>query len=194
MQNNPKKYEVLESLPSNGPMYIPIAENGEKFYQEGFVVRFFKSNGEDWVANFKPGWTDLTFITELPENEILIIAKGMGYIMKPDNETPIATFGISIRHIYNIGNDEYIAFDDTHAEIINKHGVKWTSDRISWDGIEEIVIKNEIVYGKSYESMSIEGNWIDFELDLKTQTLKGGSYNLYEVIQEPKRKWWQFWK
>ena len=33
------KYEVLEHLPPDGPMYIPIAENGEKFYQEGFVVK-----------------------------------------------------------------------------------------------------------------------------------------------------------
>ena len=50
-----KQYEILEALPTYGPMYIPVTENDEAFYSEGFPVRFYKSDGTNWVANFKPG-------------------------------------------------------------------------------------------------------------------------------------------
>ena len=51
-----RRYEILDGLPTYGPMYVPVSEDGEPFYSEGFVVRFYKSDGSEWVANFKPGW------------------------------------------------------------------------------------------------------------------------------------------
>ena len=37
-----KKYEKLDSLPTYGPMYIPITESGESYYSEGLAVKFIK--------------------------------------------------------------------------------------------------------------------------------------------------------
>ena len=64
-------------------MYIPVAEDGEGYYSEGSVVRFIRKDGTDWVANFKPGWTDLSFVKEFREyNRVLVIANGQGYLLK----------------------------------------------------------------------------------------------------------------
>ena len=52
-----RRYEILNALPAYGPMYISISDDGEPYYTEGYVVKFKKRNGEEWVANFKPGWS-----------------------------------------------------------------------------------------------------------------------------------------
>jgi hypothetical protein len=71
------KYEILEALPAYGPMYIPVTENGEGFYSEGFPVRFYKPDGTSWVGNFAPGWTNLNIVYELKEtNNLIVIAGG----------------------------------------------------------------------------------------------------------------------
>jgi translation elongation factor EF-1beta len=188
------KYEILDSLPATGPMYIPVAEGGEKFYQEGFVVRFYKSNGDEWVANFKSGWTDFSYVKELSNHNIIVIANGMGYVMNRDKESPIATFGLTIRQILQINEDEFITFDDTHAEIVNAEGVKWTSERISWDGFEDIELRESIIFGMSYDPMNIEGKLVAFTLDLNTLRVEGGSYQAYETTPGLQKKWWQFWQ
>jgi hypothetical protein len=59
-----KRYEILDGLPSYGPIYISISQDGIPFYSEGFVVRFYKSDGTNWVANFKPGWTNSSGVYE----------------------------------------------------------------------------------------------------------------------------------
>jgi hypothetical protein len=58
------RYEILNSLPVYGPMYVPVTENGKPYYSEGFPVRFFKKDGSEWGANFEPGMT--TFLTYNP--------------------------------------------------------------------------------------------------------------------------------
>ena len=50
-----KQYEILPSLPPYGPIYTPITPDDTRSsnpYSEGFVIRFFTSSGESWVANF----------------------------------------------------------------------------------------------------------------------------------------------
>ena len=166
-----KRYEILESLPVYGPMYIPVTENGEPYYSEGFAVRFYKTDGTNWVANFKPGWTGLNKVFDFPEHDkTIIIAGGLGYIMTPENEKPLSTFG----------------------------------DRISWDGIQNLKFKNNIISGQSYEpSISMEG-WTDFSLNIETKELIGGSYKELTVVnpyvqnivlqnESKSKSWWKIW-
>ena len=49
-----KRYEILNSLPSSGPMYVPVTGNGEPFYSEGVAVRFYKTDGSNWVGTKFP--------------------------------------------------------------------------------------------------------------------------------------------
>jgi hypothetical protein len=39
-----KRFEILEVLPTYGPMYVPVSENVVAFYSEGFLVCFNKAD------------------------------------------------------------------------------------------------------------------------------------------------------
>lgn len=65
-----KRHKILSSLPTYGPMYVPVTANGELFYSEGFPIRFYKPDHTEWVANFQPGWTELKQIIELEKLKI----------------------------------------------------------------------------------------------------------------------------
>ena len=92
--NNTKSFEILESLPTYGPMHISVTENNEPYFSVGFPIRFYKTDKTNWVANFEPGWTKLYGVYEFENKpEIIIIASGKFYLMNPENEKPIEAFG-----------------------------------------------------------------------------------------------------
>lgn len=172
-----KKYEILDGLPPYGPMYIPISKSAEKFYNEGFVVRFFRNDGSNWVGNFKTGWTKYSDVFELPNTDkIIVIAYGQGYIITTEDQRTIATFGIGITKIIRTDNDRFIAVDQTDLAIIEDDGTIWRSERISWDGLEDLTFKNNTVTGLSFGPMELNDSGVPFSFDLDTKELTGGSY------------------
>jgi hypothetical protein len=202
-----KRFEKLNGLPPYGPMYIPVTINDEPFYSEGFVVKFFKSNDEEWVANFQPGWTNYDKIFDFPEhNVVVVIAGGQGYIMNPDEQKPKMTFGITITDVIQHENGSLICSDDINILIMdNKTGEFWQSDRISWDGIRNLKISNNILHGQAYDPTNAEIPWSEFTLNLETKQIIGGTFREFvsrnkmsstSVIKkfEKKKDWWKFWK
>ncbi|MCK8495861.1 hypothetical protein M0L20_28605 [Spirosoma sp. RP8] len=183
MLTNQKRYELLEALPVYGPMYIPVTRNksgSQDFYSQGFVVRFFKSDGSTWVANFKPGMTPYNAVFDFPDTDIIIvIAGGSGYTMNRDHITPIDTFGYGIRMAVRADSQQVAAADYTDIKVINAKGQVWVSRQISWDGIQDLRVEGEIVSGKNYDPMGEE--WVDFTLNLTTRQVKGGSYARYDL-------------
>ncbi|TMI62916.1 MAG: hypothetical protein E6H07_16065 [Bacteroidetes bacterium] len=187
------KYEILEGLPTSGPMYIPISEDGVEFYHEGLVVRFFKDDGTNWVANFKTGWTKYRNVFEIPNTDkIVVIANGQGYIMTPAQQKPVSTFGYAITDLIPSNDGRFIAVDITDLVIINNDATVWRSQRISWDGIEELNVNNNIVTGLSYDPMHDSDEWVNFSFNLDTKEITGGSYNRYQ-FEESKKPFWKFW-
>jgi hypothetical protein len=176
-----KRFEILDGLPPYGPMYIPISIDEEPFVSEGYVVKFYKSNGEDWVANFKPGWTDYSNIFDFPEHDsTIVIAGGLGYIMTPENERPKTTFGMSIKNVIQTDGGSLICADDTHILILNNEtGEFWESERISWDGIKDLKINNNNLTGQSYDPTNLKMPWSDFSINLDTKVIEGGSFQIF---------------
>lgn len=173
------RHEVLDHLPAYGPMYVPVAENEEKFYGEGYVVRFTKSDGSTWVANFKPGWTNCCYSKEFKNDRVLVVAYGMGYLMNPDTEIPEKTFDIPIREVIRFDDQQLIFASDTGIELFESDGIVWTSPRISWGGIRKLKLKDSILTGESYDPMNDADTWVDFKIDLKSKEVTGGSYRKY---------------
>ena len=185
-----KKYEILDALPTYGPMYIPVTENDETFYSEGFPVRFYKSDGTDWVANFKPGGTDLKKIYELKDTpNLLVIACGTCYLMNPDETKPISVFGVGYATVLKTQDGKLILQDDTDLTIIETNGNHWDTERISWDGLKDLKIENHIVRGLSFDPMNDADEWVNFTFDIDTKVLTGGSYHRYDN----KKPWWKIW-
>ncbi len=173
-----KKYEILESLPTYGKMYIPISQDEENFYSEGFVVRFFKDDGSDWVANFKSIY-GLNKVIECSNNLIVVIAGGLGYVINPNYEKALGYFGEGLIHnIFETETEELICVNDTQIEVFNpKNSKVWTSKRISWDGFDDLTFENGILKGKALNPfIGYDDEWVDFSFNLKTKEIEGGSY------------------
>jgi hypothetical protein len=185
-----KRYELLNSLPTYGPMYVPVTDNGKPFYSEGVAVRLYKKDGTEWVANFQPGWTDLKEIIEF-ENSInlLVIACGTCYLMNTDDTKPIEVFGVGYSKIFKASKDRLVLQDQTDLTIIEGDGKHWHTERISWDGLKEIKVENNIVTGLYYDTMYDADEWVKFTYDIETRTLTGGSYHRYDN----KKPWWKIW-
>jgi len=108
------RYEILDHLPPYGPMYIPVTRDGEPCYSEGYAVRFYKSDGSEWVANFQLGWTGLRTVLELTETtNLLIIADGACYLIDPDKTVPIGAFGADFSAIFTLSEQRYIVQGQT---------------------------------------------------------------------------------
>src|SRR5580658_7797405 len=94
-----KRYEILDALPTYGPMYIPIPS---PFYSQGFVIRFYKEDKSEWVANFLPGGSGFNCVCEFSNSKnILVIAGGACYMMNPEETKPISIFGGDCRGLLN---------------------------------------------------------------------------------------------
>jgi hypothetical protein len=172
-----KQYEILPSLPSYGPMYIPISETGEPFYSEGYAVRFYKSDGTEWVANFQPGWTDLKHVIKLEKtSKVLVLAYGTCYLMNPDDTKPIAAFGVGYSQIFKASHNRHVLQDQTDLTIIEPDGTYWHTKRISLDGLAEVNVENNIVSGLAFNPTHDTEEWVKFTYDIDTKILTGGSF------------------
>ena len=178
MEVSAKRYEILQGLPPYGPMYISINQDeltSKESYSEGFVVRFFRSDGNSWVANFSTGTTDFNAVFDFPKTDTtIVIAGGAGYVMHRDQTEPIGTFGFGIKAALLSDSQEVVAADYIDIKVISNNGQVWTSDRVSWDGIKELSIQGNTVRGKADD---LEG-WNDFTLDLKTRQVSGSSWRI----------------
>ena len=158
-------------------MYVPVGPGYENPYSEGFVVRFFRSDGTSWVGNFANGWTNFSFIEGFQETDLVIVlAKGQGYIMSSESSIPIQIFGVDINWMQSI-DKELVAFTNgLCVGTINKNGQIWTSERISWDGIKDVSCKGYLLEGLSYDPTRSIDDWIPFTVDLETKQITGGSF------------------
>jgi hypothetical protein len=185
-----KRYEILTSLPTYGQMYIPVTESGEPYYSEGFPVRFYKTDGTEWVANFQPGWTDFREVIEFENSSnLLVIARGTCYLMNPDSTKPISVFGVGVSNIFKANNGRLVLQNQTDLTIIEPNETYWDTERISWDGLAELQVEKNIVIGLSYDHMHDADEWVPFTYCLDTRTLTGGSYHRYDN----KKPWWKIW-
>lgn len=174
MPTSVKRYEILESLPAYGPMYIPVSEDGEPFYSEGFAVRFYKADGTDWVANFREGWADLKTVIELSDTtDILVIAAGTCYLMNPEEAKPVSVFGADYRAVFAAQDGKHVLYDSVSLTIVEPDGGYWHTERISWDGITEVALNKNIVTGLADR---LDDVWVKFSYNIDTKELIGGSY------------------
>jgi hypothetical protein len=187
------RFEILPQLPVYGPMYIPISHTGLAFYAEGYVVKFYKNNGEEWVANFQLGWTNCSGVYQLGKEDVfLVLAYGAAYVIDPNQTIPLLIFGVDIIEYVFSEVYGFVFARGTNICILGNNKELWHSERISWDGIKELRVSGDIVTALSYDPMDDRDEWVPFTLDLLTRTIDGGSYIRYNRVKQ--KKWWQLWK
>jgi hypothetical protein len=59
-------------------------------------------------------------------------------------------------------------------EMFDVNGVCWQTPRISWDGLRKFELLDAGIRGEAYDPPS--DGWVQFELNLHTGDVVGGSY------------------
>lgn len=198
------RYEILDSLPSYGPMYIPISECNKSFYSEGFVVRFYTSIHTNWVGNFEPGCSGFNAVYDFgPELYVLVIAGGICYLMNPDDHEPISIFGVHCQMVIKGLDGKLILNESTYITVFETSGEHWSTERISYDGLVDLKLEGNLLTGLSFAPGYEDGEWLEFAVDLETRVVKGGSFSHDELPsqlpavlsisqkQEEKKEWWK---
>lgn len=206
-----KFFKVLKGLPTYGPLYVSVPKNGYASYSEGLVIEFVKASGEKWVANFEKGWTNVNSVFEWQDGErLLVIAGGFVYIMSPNSEDPISTLNVNIEEAFQTEEGIVICHNGIQFYILNPtDGELWQSERLSWDGIKDLRVENQLITGKSFDPTNSIQEWSEFAIDLKTKNVFGGSFReflktnshlevtyngmLKEKSNFTKKPWWKFW-
>lgn len=109
--------------------------------------------------------------------------------MNPNETKPIKVFGVGYSAIFKASKDRLVLQDQTDLTIIEPDGTHWDTERISWDGLAEIKVENNLVLGLAYNPMHDSDEWVKFKYNLDTKTLTGGSYYSFENT----KPWWKLW-
>lgn len=161
-------------------MYISVAKNDDFYYEEGFVVRFLKSNGTEWVANFKTGRSSDSYVIPFKDSEnVFVFAKGICYIMNKDNEKPLKIFNECYNRLYQLKNEHIVLENYMSFTIVEDEQNIWDTEYISDDGFIDIRVDENKITGKYLNlGAGTKEKWEDFEYDIKQKKLKS-NWGLY---------------
>lgn len=167
-----RRYEILAGLPPYGPMAVFVSDGVGNSFSEGYVVRFYRNDGTDWVANFSRGITNLDGIYEPASSQhLLVIAGGCCYMMDPEQTKPMSVFGWCYTAVLLTGDGRFVLYDWTDITVVEADGTYWYSERIALDGMEDVVLEGSIVKGLCYKHTG----WDAFAYDINTRTFLDGS-------------------
>ncbi len=174
------RYEVLPGFPAYGSVPLPIG-SGEAWggHSEGLVVQFYTNHGEAWVGNFQLGSSGCQAVLEHPDGQhLVVVARGQGYLVDPEIPSQVSRLSDYIQHIVSLPERSAILISDGLGfEAINKDGVWWQSERISWDEIRNIEVQGPFLRGEASKP-TLKGNeWYPFTLDLDTGHCADGIYS-----------------
>ena len=174
-------------------MYIPVTEDGEPYFSEGFVVKFFKDDLTEWIANFKPGWSQLSGIYEFFDEKILVIAGGICYLMNPNLIKPISCFGRSYNQVIKSEDGRFILADNMNLTIVEITGQIHESEMISYNGFKDLKIQKNIVSGFACD-YTFKDECVEFSYDIDKKFIIGGfDFNQQPIKKPLKKSLWKFW-
>lgn len=166
------RYEILEHLPSDGPMPVNISDR-QHFYSEGFVVRFYKTDGSNWIANFNTGSSDFSGVFNMPgRKEFLVIAWGAAIIVDPDNEEHICFIPGEYSQLFYTSKERIVLQDATTFTIVEPDLSFWHTGRISWDGFSEVKVEGSMITGIAYQPYGAEKHPFTYNID--SREVEGG--------------------
>ncbi|RZK00849.1 MAG: hypothetical protein EOO43_25020 [Flavobacterium sp.] len=181
-----EKFRILKGLPPYGEMYVSFPQNGYSEYSEGLVVEFLKNNESKWVGNFETGYSNLKFASQLNNDDILIIAKGICYIIDSENPRSVIEFGVDFKEVYKY-NTSIIIVGEYSIVVVKSKSEIIHFDNLCYDGITETKLVENKLNGilNDYYSNG-ENAQSKFVLDLENWK--------FQRIEKNKIKSWKFWK
>jgi hypothetical protein len=170
-------FRVLPGLQGAGPGPVSFTFAGSaRQHAEGFVVEFMRITGGSWVGNFQRGIG--TKSAAMPEplrtDRAIVIAGGTGYLVELESRALVRTFGGAINDVLYLPSHEALIFGNgLWFECANPDGLRWKTQRISWDGMQGVRLEGERILGEAFDTA--KGQWLPFDVDVVTGDVVGGA-------------------
>ncbi|MCB5205545.1 hypothetical protein LH464_24220 [Neorhizobium sp. T786] len=164
---------TLAGLPAYGPPAISFPKPNA--FREGFVVEFTTNEGESWIGNFSEGWRKRPHCVHAAHDgrSVVVAAGGSGYFVDAEAKKLIREF--DVEDLWYLDDQRmFLASTGLWFEMFDVNGVRWQSQRISWDGMRKFEFLDASIRGEAYDPLS--DGWVPFELNLHTGDVVGGSY------------------
>jgi len=178
----PHEYEVelLTSVPTEIRESIVIHPKGTSLVAgvppAGVVVRFRLLDGVEWIAIFPR--VQLTpfsgiFAAPSPKTAFVVIA-GMPYLVDVEHKhgtvaEPVGTYSVVAAHEAAL----LLALSATSVVAYDGAGARWTTRRLSFDGIEISSTSDSEISGTGWDPRS--GTRVPFTIQVRTGDAHGGA-------------------
>jgi len=185
----PRNYEakILPSAPPAHPLeklyHYPVElEEGDR---SGAYLRVVPRVSPAWSGFFALGFESDQVINALyscPDPDSLcVVAGGYAYVVKVTD--PASWFRVEQRPVIDIrpvSELELLLFTGfTTISAVGRAGLKWTTERLSWDGISITEINGNKLQGLGWDALT--DKQAPFEVDLQTGKHSGGARPLSEI-------------
>jgi hypothetical protein len=179
----PHNYEVkvLKIAPPVQPLeklhHFPVElEEGDR---SGAYLRVMPRQGKPWTGFFVLGFESelvVNSVCSCPDPDtVCAIVGGYSYVVKAADPThwfrlkqrPV----VDVRAVPDLGLLVFVGFTEIAA--LDAQGVRWSSDRLSWEGISITAIKGEKLLGLGWDAIADQE--VPFDLDLLTGKHSGGA-------------------
>jgi len=179
----PRNYEakILESAPPVHPLeklyHYPVElEEGDR---SGAYLRVTPQKSPPWNGFFAVGFESDQVISALcscPDPDSLcVVVGGYAYVVKATG--PTSWFRVEQRPVMElraVSENELILFTGfTTISAVGRTGLAWTTDRLSWEGVEVIDIADGKLRGLGWDAFADKR--VPFEIDLLTGKHSGGA-------------------
>lgn len=140
------------------------------------VVGFNPTIGDVWSGSFECGPEGISgfYATPSPDT-VCCILKGQGYwvpVLSPESYQLIPS--VPIKEVISIVEKNLIIFVDyTSIAAFDETGLRWSTRRLSWDGLKIDRVVDERIEGRGWDSP--KGEYVAFAVDLDSGTSRGGS-------------------
>ena len=132
--------------------------------------------GDVWSGSFECGPEGISGFYPTPSPDtVCCILKGQGYwvpVLTPGSYQLIPV--IPIKEVISIVEMKLIIFVNyTSITAFDETGLKWSTERLSWDGLKIDRIVDERIEGRGWDSP--KGEYVPFTVQLDSGTSSGGS-------------------
>jgi hypothetical protein len=145
----------------------------------GLVVKIIPQHGLTWIGTFASGYRSPTAVTGVfscPDGHSLcVVSAGAGYIVRADDpQSWEEVRAHPITDVRAIPEAQLLVFADfTALSAYGSEGLAWTTDDLSWDGLEITEVSPDFIRGLAWDAP--QGQQVEFCIDVGTGCHEGGS-------------------
>jgi hypothetical protein len=172
----PHHYELVDpSMATDARVYPFGVLSNEAASPDSLVVAVAPGGdtGSSWVGRFEQGSpiaTALSGVFSLPDpDQVCVVSGGQAFVVCANNpldwEALKAPFPVT-RILAVPEVSVLLLIDFTHIAAMGENGVSWTSNRLSWDGIDVKDVVGSTLLGFGWSAP--EHRHVGFRLDLRT--------------------------